>query len=402
MSIAYLQNQGRNIDAMSIYNSILDSKAKESLEKIGGMEYIDMLYQSPASENLDLFAKQVYDAYILRQIYQECDSTVKQIAENPDSNSEQLLAKLEQRILDLTLENATQDDVYKMGSDLEEKLEKRAANPLEISGLPLGMPKLDKALGGVKPGDLLVVVGESKSGKSVTLLNWTKFIGIDINVPILYIDTEMYDEEQEDRLTAIVSQVPEEEIINGTFATDTVHGAKEDKIRRIKNAVIKINQSNIYHIYMPDFTIEKVKAMVRKYQIQHNIGAVVFDYIKLPSSQIGSLKFAQEYQMLGFITSGLKDIAGTCQIPIISAAQENRTGIGSTKKDATNIGGSYRILQLASKLVFLRNKTDEEMATEGPLKGNQKMKVAYQRRGGSDLPEINIFFDKPRLIQREV
>ena len=67
-----------------------------------------------------------------------------------------------------------------------------------------------------------------------------------------------------------------------------------------------------------------------------------------------------------------------------------------------NVGGSDRILQLASKLIFLSNKTEEELLKEGEINGNQKLYIAYQRNGESDVPDINIKFDRPRLTQTEV
>jgi hypothetical protein len=126
-----------------------------------------------------------------------------------------------------------------------------------------------------------------------------------------------------------------------------------------------------------------------------------FDYIKIPASS-GSLKTMQEYQALGFFTSGLKDLAGILKIPVFSACQANRDDIGGTDKDAKSIGGSYRILQLASKLMFLTNKSDEQIAKDGIRNGNQVLSVKYQRNGMSDAPPINIMFHKEILRQEEV
>ena len=152
---------------------------------------------------------------------------------------------------------------------------------------------------------------------------------------------------------------------------------------------------------MPSFTIDKVNAISKKFKMQENIQAIFFDYLKFPPSQLGQLRSAAEWQMLGFIASGLKDLAGTLEIPIYSACQENR--IGSTgKKSEANVGGSDRILQLASKLVFLQNKSEEDIMKEGIINGNQTLYIAYQRNGESDVKPINLMFEKEILTQREV
>ena len=153
---------------------------------------------------------------------------------------------------------------------------------------------------------------------------------------------------------------------------------------------------------MPNFTIEKVNAIAKKFKIQNNIQAIFFDYLKFPSSQVASLKSVQEWQMLGYIASGLKDLAGTLKVPVYSGCQENRSNLDSDRKDERNVGGSDRILQLATKLVFLSNKPEEQIIKEEGLLGNQKLYIAYQRNGESDCPIIDINFNRATLTQREV
>lgn len=135
--------------------------------------------------------------------------------------------------------------------------------------------------------------------------------------------------------------------------------------------------------------------------MQFGIQALFFDYIKIPSSQ-GNFKEVKEYQALGYFTSGLKDIAGMLKIPVYTAAQANRSELGSSSKDASNIGGSYRILQLSTKLLFLTNKTDEQIAKYGIQNGNQTLTIKYQRNGESDCDPIDIMFNKPVIYQEEV
>jgi replicative DNA helicase len=153
-------------------------------------------------------------------------------------------------------------------------------------------------------------------------------------------------------------------------------------------------------VYQPQFTIEKVSALARKFQMQFGIVALFFDYIKIPANN-ADFRSSQEYQQLGFFTSGLKDIAGILKIPVFSACQANRDDMGDSPNEK-NIGGSYRILQLASKLMFLTNKSDEKIAKDGAQNGNQQLWIKFQRNGASDCPPINIFFNRPIIRQTEV
>jgi replicative DNA helicase len=265
----------------------------------------------------------------------------------------------------------------------------------------VGWSQFDTLTQGGQPGDLIIICAPSKTGKSVTLTNWATKISIKDQLPVLYIDTEMNPREQEDRILANLTGIPQSEIVSGLYVMDTVNGTADEKIAKLKSAREELKLGSYYHVYMPQFTIEKVATLARKFQMQFGVVALFFDYIKIPSNQ-ANFRDAQEFQRLGFFTSGLKDLAGMLKIPVFSACQANRNDLDSDNPDASNIGGSYRILQLASKLMFLYNKSDERIAKDGSQNGNQQLFIKYQRNGESDCPPINIFFDKPILRQTEV
>jgi replicative DNA helicase len=234
----------------------------------------------------------------------------------------------------------------------------------------------DKASLGLIDGELTVVGARSKVGKSTVLLNWCKKICVEDGIPALYIDTEMYKEEQEDKLLSMLSEVPHSEIRNGMFGRDTINGTAREKIKKVQVASKKLAQAPFYHVYLPNFTLEKVQALARKYQIEHGVKLIVFDYIKLPSSN--SKLGDKEYQALGYFTSGLKDLAGQLQLPIISAVQLNRSAVNAEDFDESMIAGSDRILQLANRVCVLRRSTEEEYAYSG---ASHQFKILAQRMG---------------------
>ena len=173
-------------------------------------------------------------------------------------------------------------------------------------------------------------------------------------------------------------------------------------MEKIKNAINSIKKSPYYHVYMPNFSAEKVMTLAKQYKAKYDIQALFMDYIKIPASQGGSLQQVKEYQALGFFTSTLKDIAGLLKIPVYSAVQENRNDEKGTEKGAGNVAGSDRILQLATKLMFLYAKTEEQIARDSTLLGNRQLKIAYQRNGESDCQPINLQFDNTVVTIREV
>ena len=405
MAIVYLFSKKVKPTPMAIYEVLTDPKAKEALKDIGGLEYLTTLNDIDIYEdNLSIYAQKIRQAHMRKMLYEICSETQSFVLSNASEvlNPTELLSNLETKVVDLSTKCTSSDDVYKMGDETDSVLAARAENPDVVPGIETGWTQFDRYTSGGQPGDLIVVCARSKTGKSVTLTNFaTKFSIID-KMPVLYIDTEMNHREQEDRILANLSGVPHNEITNGMYVVDTEHGKGVDKISAIRKAKNMLTEGNYYHVYMPQFTLEKVTALARKFKMQYNIAALFFDYIKIPANQLASLKAAQEWQMLGFFTSGLKDIGGMLNIPVYTAAQENRNDVDGQNKNASNVGGSDRILQLATKLCFLYNKSDEQIAKQGIVNGNQQLYIAYQRNGECDCPPINIKFTKTLLRQEEV
>lgn len=398
-AIMYLFTSNAKIDALSIINIVKDDKAKKLIEDYGGLEYLMLLQASPISLNTSMFCNEVMTQAMKRQIYKACEDIQQEVLADNKHDNDELINIVNQKINDVTASNSKTDEAYKMGSKLGERLNKIAQDPNPVPGLPTGWTKFDRLTKGGQAGDLIMVVAESKTGKSVTLLNWAKYQAIDLGLPVLYIDTEQLEEEQEFRLLSIVSQIPEDEITTGMFMQNTGFGTAKEKIRRIQEAQQKIEASKLFHVYMPNFTFEKINAVVRQFVLKEGIVALYFDYIKLNPALYAATQRLRDDVILTFLTSALKNLGGQMRIPVYSASQENRTQWGGTEKDAKAIGGSLGILQLATKLIFLRNKTEDELAMQDGTKGNQKLMIKYQRHGQPE--DIDIHFDRIRLTQRE-
>ena len=404
-AMMYLYSKGIKPSPLSIMEVITDKKAKEEIENFGGISYIeDMTLMDIDKSNLKIFCEKVKQTYARKELYDVCEKakTFMLSDESEKLNPGELVGQIENKITEIANSAINETTVYKMGSDLQARLEERAKRPTLVAGIQVGWTVFDRLTNGGQAGDLIIVCARAKMGKSVILTNWAKRFSIDDGLPVLYIDTEMTSEEQEDRLVSILTQIPVSEIMTGLFAVDTEHGTAKEKIEKIKNAIEQIKSSPYYHVYMPNFSAEKVTALAKQYKAKYNIQALFMDYIKIPASQGNSLQQVKEYQALGFFTSTLKDIAGTLKIPVYSAVQENRNDEKGTEKGAGNVAGSDRILQLATKLMFLYAKTDEQIARDTTLLGNRHLKIAYQRNGESDCPPINLQFDNQVVTIREV
>ena len=402
-AVAYLLGQGyTKIDSLAIINA-LDTKGKEAINEFGGMEYLDLILMSDIySDTLGLYVDKVVNAYKRRNIYSLCEETKERMLDD-DINLPVLLNSMQDSLLGMSLSDSDTGKVYKMGDKLADRLNERANAPKDVKGYKVGWNQYDKYTQGYQAGELTVFCAPSKTGKSAILMNHAMSLSVGSGINVLYISTEMTDEEMEERLASCISGVPYTEISNGMFARDTEHGLANDKIKRLVEANELIKKAPFYHIYMPDFTTEKVTALAKQKNLRGECDVLVFDYIKLPPSDVNGLQSAQEYQRLGYMTTCLKDLAGILSIPVISACQSNadESVLNGQKPGQSFIGGSKRILHMASKLFYLVNKSDEELARNGLDRGNQTLWLAFQRSGSSDLPPIDIYNNKPILRMEE-
>lgn len=377
MSMLHLTESGNTLDPISILSVFQDEKAKKSIEELGGIDYLEGIKLQPEMGNAKLFIDQIKQAAARRAVYDQAQKTMQQAVKAAETPLNEFLQTVEGDYREIALEYQVAQGVKKLGEGMADRLKQRLLNPTEVIGLKTGWHAFDLASMGLVVGELTVVGARSKVGKSTTLLNWCKKICVEDGIPTLYIDTEMYKEEQEDKLLSMISGVQHKEIRNGYFGKNTHHGNGKDKVAAVQKASQAIGKAPFYHIYMPHFTLGEIASVIRKHQMEHGIQLVVFDYIKLPSSN--SNLGEKEYQALGYLTSGLKDLAGLLQIPIATAVQLGRAAIGKgDEMDEGDIAGSDRILQLVNRVCYLRKSSEDEEAMTG---ATHQFKIIAQRMG---------------------
>jgi replicative DNA helicase len=226
------------------------------------------------------------------------------------------------------------------------------------------------------PGTLTVVCARPGEGKSTILSNIGSYVAYRLKKPVLYIDTEMGFDEWRPRIISMMSDVPERKVKHG--------GYTEKELYNINRATELIKKGKYFHEYMPGYSVDKLAAIYKKYKYVEDIGLAIFDYIKAPPGEkFGSKK---EYQVLGDVTTALKDLAGELEIPFICANQISRQD---------DVADSDRIIRYADVLMFFKKRTNEEMGKVSPFEkeyGYYKLIIKKSRRGGTT-PSEGIGYD---------
>ena len=287
-----------------------------------------------------------------------------------DESIDQILSSVEGPIFDFTslLANADNRSVRLMGDGAEEYLQHLIDNPRTMMGISTGMPRFDEAIGGgLRPNSLDIVAARLKVGKSQIANNVALHVSSKLNVPALYLDTEMSWEEQLHRLAANLSGVSIRDIEQGSTKHRNVLMETAKKLKTIP-----------YHYRcITGEPFEETLAHMRRWVLRTvglqangmaNPCVIIFDYLKLMDASGLSKGGMAEYQMLGFIATALKNFAARYGVAVLAFAQLNRDGI--EKEDTSVISQSDRIVWFCTSFSIYKWKSDDEKAEE-PAGGNK-------------------------------
>src|SRR5574338_108176 len=397
------------LDTSAILNQAAAMGLKE--DQIGGYDYISALFDKRVEpENLNFYIDRVLDASVKYKVLLAAQEIKELTEENKTLTGETLDASsvidhAQQKFLQISIETQRAVEAVDISEGMIELLEEVGSATSGLRGLQTGFPRLDEAINGLEPGTLTVVGARPKVGKSALLLNWAKTIAYNPEnpTPVLYIDTEMSVREQRLRLLSILSGVPERKIKNGNFKDDP------ETLQAVDEAVRIASSGLILHKYYPDFTAEGVSSLLRKYYHQQGIRCLIFDYIKLPDTDLQLIGNVKEHQALGYLCVALKNVAGQLNIPVITAAQIGRGGANKGHVTSADFADSDRILRYANTLLGLSFKTKEDMQKleeqfgreQSRAMGTHRLQVLDARAGGTNFAGLDIYFRKEILTMTE-
>lgn len=376
-----------NIAKFDMSMVINEAQKNGILQQIGSYDYINAIAQLELEDdNLSYYLDKVLDNSTKYQLHRKLENNLVALerdAKDDEITATDLLGKAGNDIMTLSMQSKAVKEARDLADGIDEYIEERKNNPVKFCGMSTGFEILDKRIDGLIPGTLHVVCARPKQGKSTFLSAVSSYVAYDLSKPVLYIDTEMPFEQWRDRVIAMLSGVPERIIKHGGYSDQ--HYVNICEARDI------IKGGKLYHEYMPGYSVDKLVAIYKKYKHTDDIQLGIFDYIKAPPG--ADFRNKKEYQVLGDVTTKLKDLAGELDIPFFAANQINRQ---------QDIADSDRILRYADVLMFLKPKPVEEVEKYGIDYGTYRLIITDSRRGGTTPPEgIDYQFVKKSLRMHE-
>ena len=302
-------------DAQMVANS-LDSSG--TLAKVGGREYLDFLIsQDYNKENLKEYSNLLIASYKGR-VFVSSASKVKADSltlDNVDDSIHEF-----RKTLDSLTEASGGGGTVHIGDGIKKSFDDIVARTTTpgIRGASWGMKDIDVTTGGKCPGDLWIIGGRPGSGKSALICNSILADGRG-GIPILFFEKEMNYQALVERLVAIDSGVPIQNIRLGIL--------DKKQIEEIGLSMRRIREFPIYIDTTFNSDVHYMESTIYKYKASKNIKIVYIDYLQLLADR-GDNQTAE----LGRISRMCKLIANDQDICVIAASQLNRGVEGRDNK----------------------------------------------------------------------
>jgi replicative DNA helicase len=225
----------------------------------------------------------------------------------------------------------------------------------KIVGLTTGYDYLDRIIGGLHEGEMIVLAGRPSVGKTAFAINIMTKVARDNHYggPVAFISLEMPYTQIATRTIAILSDTPVSGIINGKISQESFRYCV-DALSRFKDLPIYIHDSSL-------LKIGGLRSILRYMKRVYGIKLVVIDYLQLMDSGDRAESRAQE---IAKISRGIKLIAKELAIPIIVLSQMSRDVEKRSDRAAiprlSDLRESGAIEQDADKVWFLYHEKKEE------------------------------------------
>ena len=345
-------------------------------------------------ENINYWIQQVKTKAQTRRLTMLLEKYQQTLQIAKDSDAETIIEQASEEFAELSILSAEErikepGEIAKLGYDLvvskmEKYREAKSANPygaIVLDGVPTGLENLDAITLGYKPGDLILLGAQTGHGKTAYALNTIEAGAIKANNPILYINTEMRDEQIALRWGCILSGIDHDKIRNGAITND--------ELTTIAEAYAELEQSGFYSVYIPNLTASKLQSEARKARLKKGVKLIIIDYIGRIDTTDPRL---QEWQTLYNIIKAQKQMAQNLDCAVMVLVQLNPDGTIQGAKKMQNE------CDLMLKLVPVSEEHVENYAEKTGIRyenWNYELKIEKNRDGvsGNSIP---LFFDQPK------
>lgn len=379
-----------------IFNAVVDLDAKNSPydavlvnqwlqahgfnDASGGEQYLmQILGDAPSSfYNLVSYAEKLKDYTACRKVESEAQKIILSARRLTVSRGD-LVLNAQAAFADLNTESGSEslfhihDAASNTFLEISRKMEAMIAGETMIKGIQTGIYDLDKKLGDIEPGCLLVVAARPAMGKTTMMQLIANHVAIIQKKPVLIMSGEMPKEQIAMRLCCAMAPA------DIGLVRNSPHKLPKDEFTAYTNAVVMLKNVSMQINDTSRPSIANIRESIRKIQHQYgSVGAVLVDYLQIMKT---TKPFAREDLKIAYFTGELKAMAKEFNCVIVLLSQLNRELEKRPNKRPvlSDLRESGAIEQDADQIVFLYR--DEVYNKESKYRGIAEAIVGKNRHG---------------------
>jgi replicative DNA helicase len=353
--------------------------AAKTLEEVGGVEYIlDVVADVASPASFKHHLRIVEEKYLLRRLI-GAGQNITDSAYDGSQEAAALVDKAESMIFGVQT-GSTRDGLTHISEFIEtvyDDIEARSRRQETISGVETGYPLFDELTNGLQRQEFIVLAARPGQGKTAFVLNVAQHIAIRNKHPVAIFSLEMSREALATRLLCAEARVDGKLLRSGKIPAHCWSPLTE--------ALANLSQSPIYVDETPRMSILEMRAKARRAKLQHDIQAMIVDYLQL---MVGTGKYDSRQQEVSEISGFLKALAKELDIPVLACAQLSRAPTQRPGKEPvlSDLRESGAIEQDADVVSFIyhpkeKNKDDEEEEATSQYFSDCELIVAKNRNG---------------------
>ena len=245
-----------------------------------------------------------------------------------------------------------------------------------VVGVGTGFIDLDRVVGGLQAGNMIVVAARPSMGKTALALGIAEHAALVQNLSVAVFSLEMSGDELIQRLLSSTAVVDAGRIRAGRLAPEDWS--------RIGRAADRLSAARLYIDDSEGVTVGEMRTKTRRLKSRDGLDLLVVDYIQLMEGNRGR-KDENRVQEISSISRNLKMLARDLEVPIICVSQLNRSPDARNDKRPmlSDLRESGAIEQDAD-LVLMIYRDDYYNPDNSEEKGVAEVLVAKNRHGPTD------------------
>jgi replicative DNA helicase len=370
-AVQELVKSGQPVDLVTVRDAL---ERKGKLEEAGGSAWLtSLINEVPTSLNAAGYARIVHQDAERRAILTLANEIAQAVHEGTATDD---LRSLIRTHLDERTSSNGFVRLSNLLSDLYDQIETSEANPREIWGLPTGLPKFDKATGGLEKGSLTWLAGEPGIGKTWSLTQIALAMGA--VEPGVLISMEMKNESIARRALSGVSGIRIKSMKSGL-------GLPENWRSRFDTAAAQLSELDIF-IDDANYTTDQLWAALKTQKRERGIGWFAVDYAMLFTDKAENDNVRTE-----IISRNLKlmckemDLVG---VVLQSVTKSGMDGDANTALQKSSMRGSGQQVHDADNILFLTPFTRLSDRDDAIREEDTKRIVTLHTKKGRELETL--------------